>query len=254
MRGRSVVTDADRLEVMDRTAASHLVEKPVDLAGLVGRFEQRDVSADHFGGRVAIEPLRPGVPARDDPVERLADDRIVRVVDDRGELHPPLFGLPELGDVAGGGEDAGHLALLVAVDRRVVHDGPDRAVAVADAELVIADGAGSERGLVPGLGAGGIGEVGREVGPDQLVTRDTGHLDRRLVHIGDDPLGADRYERVEARLDQAPVVRHGTGARHLCWGRIGDPGVIVLLAALWIRPHGPWPDHARSSGAGSSLS
>ena len=195
--------------------------RPPGIGEVVGELGADELVAGEAGrphGRVVhIKDGTIGTDRHEWVEARLDQTPVVTVGAPRG-----LLGLLELGDVASGGEDAGHLALLVAVDRRVVHDGPDRAVAVADAELVIADGAGSERGLVPGLGAGGIGEVGREVGPDQLVTRDTGHLDRRLVHIGDGAIGADGHERIEARLDQTPVVVVGTLDGHLGQFLLGD--------------------------------
>ncbi len=75
-------------------------------------------------------------------------DPVVELVVGR---HQRLLGALPLGHVAGGGEDAGDPARLVAVDGRVVQHGGDPAVAVADLELVVRDRAVAEDRLVPGL-------------------------------------------------------------------------------------------------------
>ena len=48
-------------------------------------YEDRDGLADHFIGRVAKNALRPLVPARDDALESLADDRVIGRFNQGGE-------------------------------------------------------------------------------------------------------------------------------------------------------------------------
>src|SRR5689334_5763111 len=55
------------------------------LAQAVRRDEDGDGVADGFGGAVAEDPLGPLVPSADDALERLADDRVVRRLDDSRE-------------------------------------------------------------------------------------------------------------------------------------------------------------------------
>lgn len=95
---------------------AHGVE-PFDLAGgqvpedlrllvhAVGWDQYGEGATDHLLGRVAEESTRSAVPARDDPLERLADDRVVRRVHHGGQAQPRLLGLPALGRVADGGAD-----------------------------------------------------------------------------------------------------------------------------------------------------
>ena len=51
------------------------------LVGVIGRNDDGDRSADGLRGRVAVQPLGAGVPARDDALERAAHDGVV------GEFH-----------------------------------------------------------------------------------------------------------------------------------------------------------------------
>ena len=193
--------------MVDRVAVPDLREDAVDLGDLVRRHEHGDVPADDLGGGIPVDLLRARVPADDGAVERLADDRVVRAVDDRGKAGPLLLGLLPLGDIPRGREDPGDPAGLVPVDGRVVDHGREPPARVADLEFVVPDGARPERGLVPGLRLFGLGKVGREVGADQLLPGTPGDLCCRLVHVGDRAVGTDGDEGVEARLDQAPVVR-----------------------------------------------
>ena len=54
----------------------------------VGRNDHADRLADRLGGGVAEHPLGRPIPRRDDAVQILADDRVVRRFDDRHE--PPV--------------------------------------------------------------------------------------------------------------------------------------------------------------------
>ena len=64
------------------------------------RDDQGDRPADGLRGRVAEEPLGPGVPRPDDAVERLADDRVLGRLDDGRQPRLGLLGPLALGDVA----------------------------------------------------------------------------------------------------------------------------------------------------------
>src|SRR5262249_41287953 len=47
--------------------------------------DEADVTADGLFRRVSVHPLCRGIPRRNDALQRLADDRIVRRIDDGGE-------------------------------------------------------------------------------------------------------------------------------------------------------------------------
>ena len=76
--------------VLDAFAAAEPVQDLRQLVGALRGDDDGDRPTDRLVRRVAVEPLGPRVPAHDRPVERLADDRVVRRVDDRGEI----FGRP----------------------------------------------------------------------------------------------------------------------------------------------------------------
>src|SRR5450756_109131 len=123
-----------------------------------------------------------------------------------GQLHPRLR---RLGDVAGSGEHALQLSGLVAMDGRVVLDVHQRAGDVAEHERIVADETLFEDPLVPRPRLVGLGEVVREVGADQTVTRNAGGLLGGLVDVGDLAFRADRDQRVEIHLDEAAGVERG---------------------------------------------
>ena len=76
----------DRLVVLDALPAREAGEDARKLVGAVRRHDDRDRAADHLGAGVAVETLRRRVPAGDGAVERLADDGVVRALDDGREL------------------------------------------------------------------------------------------------------------------------------------------------------------------------
>src|SRR5207248_9230825 len=69
------------------------------LVGTVRWNQYRDRLADDLLRGITVELLGSTVPTGDDTVEVLADDRILREVDDRGEPRPHLFLTLALGDV-----------------------------------------------------------------------------------------------------------------------------------------------------------
>ena len=123
--------------------------------------------------------------------------------------------------VAGGGEDSEDVALGVLVERGVVEDVGELAVAMADGQGVVGDGAFGEDPLVALAGLVGLGEVVGEVGSDEGVALCPGDLDGGVVDVGDLALGADRDERIEAGFDEAPGVLGG--------------GVRLLIGTLALR-------------------
>ncbi len=89
LEGRAVAACANRLEVLDSLATPDARQELGLLTVAVGRYEPRHRLADDLPRRGPKQALRGGVPARDDPVERLADDRVVGGGDDarRPRLH-----------------------------------------------------------------------------------------------------------------------------------------------------------------------
>src|SRR5690349_429734 len=65
----------------------------------VFRNHDQDRFTDRFRGRVAVKTLRPSVPAGDAAVEILADDGVIRGIEDGAEQEPRFFGFPAPADV-----------------------------------------------------------------------------------------------------------------------------------------------------------
>ena len=81
----TILCPPHRLEMVDDFAPADAGEHAVLLRAAVVRDDEHDVTADRFRGGVAEDPLCSRIPRHDDPVERLAHDRIVRRSDDRGQ-------------------------------------------------------------------------------------------------------------------------------------------------------------------------
>ena len=77
--------------MVDGLAAADALEYDEFLIVPLRRDQDGHRLADDFGGRIAEEPLGSFVPAGDDAIEVLTDDRVVRGLDDGGE---PLHRLP----------------------------------------------------------------------------------------------------------------------------------------------------------------
>src|SRR5665647_78283 len=71
---RSVFSGADGLEVVARSARLDLGQDGFDLAGAVLGAEQVNGPADDLLAGVAVHPFSGRVPARDDALERTADN------------------------------------------------------------------------------------------------------------------------------------------------------------------------------------
>ena len=70
----------------------------------VRRDHEHDRFAHRLCGGVAVKPLRAPVPAHDPSAEILADDGVVRGIDDSAEQKSRFFRLPAFGDVARNGK------------------------------------------------------------------------------------------------------------------------------------------------------
>ena len=81
----AVGSHALRLEVLDAPTLLQRRDDSVFLCEALRRNHERDVAADGFGSRVAEQALSSRIPALDDAVEPLADDRDLRGLYDRCE-------------------------------------------------------------------------------------------------------------------------------------------------------------------------
>ena len=176
------------------------------------RDEHLDVTAGDLRGRVPVQPLGARVPAGDDLIEGLADHRVVRGLDDRGQLRGHLGRQPPLGHVPdrGGDQDP-----LLGVDGGQGDlGGEGGAVAAAPGQLhPRAHRAGRGISHVPGPVAGmDIADRIRDQHlhrlADQLVPPVAEQPLGLRVDQRDPPVGVDAYHRVRRRLQQPsePVI------------------------------------------------
>src|SRR5580658_9382343 len=83
----AVLVPPFRLEMLDPLSMADALQYLHHLLGTVRRHEHLGRPADDLGCRVAVYPFGARVPARDDAIRRLADDRSIRRKKDRRE-HP----------------------------------------------------------------------------------------------------------------------------------------------------------------------
>ena len=117
----------------------------------------------------------------------------------------------------------------------------------------------------------GLSEVIGEIGPNQILSRDTGNLDRALVDVSDFTLGADGHQRIQAGFNQAARI---LGSLFLC-GDVADSAgdqdallglqraeadlhlelgsVLALAVQLQARTHGTRPGFAEEAGPVSGM-
>ena len=81
-----VLPNANRLVVVDPLTPFDLPENLLLLLDVFGRDEDRHGLANRLGGGVAKDPLGACIPGPNDALEALADDRIVRGIDDCGQM------------------------------------------------------------------------------------------------------------------------------------------------------------------------
>src|SRR5713101_6437809 len=72
--------------MIDALPATEALEDRGKVVGTVGRDQDRDRLSDDLVGGVPVQALRAGVPADDRSIEGLADDGIIRRVDDLREI------------------------------------------------------------------------------------------------------------------------------------------------------------------------
>src|SRR5512139_2456906 len=73
-------------------------------------------------------------------------------------------------------------------------------------QCIVGDSPVAEHRLIACLCEYRVGEIVREIGPDQLFPGTTGDPDCCLIDITDRTIRADSDEGIKARLDQTPVV------------------------------------------------
>ena len=100
-----------------RLAVGDLAGQEVGLALPVHRGRGGDVPADDLAGRPPVEPLRGRVPGHDRPSQVGGDDRVVGVLDDRGQPADGLLGGLARGDVPHVGGEHGRVVVADARDR-----------------------------------------------------------------------------------------------------------------------------------------
>ena len=98
--------------MMNMFAAFELRENVVDII-VARRCQQANILADDFFGAIAVEPFSAGVPTEDRAVQLLADNRIVRRLDKRGQKGQGVFRLLALGHVYGDTGKANRRAVVV---------------------------------------------------------------------------------------------------------------------------------------------
>ena len=139
----AVASNALGFEVLDPPALFQAGDDVIFLGETVGRDDQRDVAADRLGRAIPEQALGAGVPALNDAIERLADDRVVRRLDDRreqpgGQQLARAFTLDTTlrGDIPERQHTSGHDAVLVA-DRRGAVVNRALAAVLADEQRVV---------------------------------------------------------------------------------------------------------------------
>ena len=206
----ATVVPALRLEVIHAAPGLETRDDLVLFGDAIVGNDQRDMAADGLLGGVPEQALGAGVPALNDAVERLPDDRVVRRFDDGGELarRQETAGVvalpaPPLGDVAEDEHAAGHGALV----------GADRRGAVVDGAL--------------GAVSGDEHRVIRQPDGGALPQRAQRRIRHRLARVLVDD-AKDGLERLPDRLGRLPPRqgrRRRVQRRHAAPGVGGDDGV-----------------------------
>ena len=101
----------------------------------IGRDDQRDRTSNGLVRRVPEHPGRARIPGGDDAVERLADDRVIRPLDDGGEVSLDLFRPSTIRDVDAGADVPGEAAVRLESRHTAVKD--PAVLAVVPAETVL---------------------------------------------------------------------------------------------------------------------
>ena len=88
----AILAPPHRLEVLDLLPSPDALQNRRHLALVIGRGQNRDRTPDHFLGGIPEKPLGRRIPARDDAIQSLAHDRVVR----RTPRSPPASRRPGL--------------------------------------------------------------------------------------------------------------------------------------------------------------
>ena len=171
----------------------------------VCRNHDHDRLPDRFRGRIAVKALRPAVPAGDLPGEILADDGVIRGIDDGAEQQPRLFGFPALGDVTRNAK----------LDDRAVGAAQRHGMRFHPAALALqADDVEFEGALLATADALVEGAERFAVfRRDEIINASAGHLFRRggadhlqprLIHQQQRSVGGDHLDALGRRLDNRP--------------------------------------------------
>ena len=247
----SVGADPDGLEVIDTLAAPDAREDSRFLPLPLRREDHQHRPTDRLLRGVSKESLRPGIPRGDDAPEGLADDGVVRGVDDSLEqllaLAKRRFGALALRDVAHECAKADTIPGSDRCDRQlhgefvlVTPEGGDLDPAIEQGTL-----AGGEIALesLRVLGAVALGNDGlREQPPERLARAPAEQGFGLAAPAGDGPGVIDGDERIERRIEDqayallaraqpfprtAPLGIHSSQLRRL-------PAYIITARA------GPW--------------
>ena len=181
--------------MLDRFAAPKATQDVVFLALTVGRDDHPDRSADRLLCREAEQPLGRWIPCGDDPVEVLADDRLIGPADDGGEPQRGFLGsllvggvLEQNGEPVRGREHASSEPAPVRPVQRLEHDGRGL----------------DRRAPQPGLDVG-PDDIGEQL-PDRLADHRRRVAEQHgatVVHVAVPPVSIEDDEPLVDAVEQA---------------------------------------------------
>ena len=153
------------------------LENAVQLLGELGRDQDRDRLSDDLLGGVAVDALGPSVPGKNDPVQRLADDGVLRGLHDGRQPRDGLFAANAGTDVR---EEAHHPLRLA---------DPDGALAELDREPgpILAATDTPDACIARARGQVDPGAAGRTVGREHELD---GLADQLVPPVAEQRLGA----------------------------------------------------------------
>src|SRR5579875_1938806 len=125
----AVAAQAQSLEPVDRFACEHPSHQLRLLLAQRGWHDQRDRLTDRLRAVVAVEGFGAPIPAHDQTLGRLGDDRVLGGLDDVAEKLPVTLSLQLVGQIAGDADQPLRLAGRVADDRPAQLEPPLDAIA-----------------------------------------------------------------------------------------------------------------------------
>ena len=217
----AVLAGPHGFERLDPFAVPEPRHDPLELAPSIVGDDHVDLLADRLGGRVSVEAFRARVPTRDFSRERLREDRVVRVLHDRGE---PRLGFPrpdELRDVDEGRDDRRLASQVEVFDR---HERPTWVPRFrADLDLRVADCPAFPEALAehpPLLLIDPQVEVQRR-SPDHLAPFVPEHAEELEVHLEE----AAVLQRADAHRQRVLLEQESIGLR-FCAGTSLPPLLV----------------------------